>query len=216
MKPVTFLLAALLLTGCSKHNAVDREVLSKLDSLKSELQNQKNQPVRWAMANKREIESAVAEWSRAQADAAKEKETLTQKQKDDLHNYETLQNQLNQKRGYGAFFPGRPFASAIDPRTGRPVAGEESEAVKALSKQVEAARALVDDILQHRYQIERQYNNQYNAADLVAEYSKDRFDLVVDSSEASFNRSAVLYSHAGESLDITEGVLNLFKDKTSK
>jgi hypothetical protein len=216
MKPIAFLLTALLLAGCGKHDAADREVLKQLDGLKSELKNQQNQPVRWATANKREIESAINEWGRAKADEAKEKETLTHKQKDDLHNYETLQNELNQKRGYGSFFPGRPFASAIDPQTGRPVASEESDAVKALSQQVDEARALVDDILQHRYQIERQYNNQYNVEELVAEYAKDRFDLVVDSSEASFNRSSVLYSHVGESLDITEGVIKLFKEKISK
>ncbi len=43
---------------------------------------------------------------------------------------------------------------------------------------------------------------------------KDRFDLVIDSSEMHSSRSPVLYRRSGETLDITEGIIKLFKEKT--
>ena len=43
---------------------------------------------------------------------------------------------------------------------------------------------------------------------------KDRFDLVVDSSDERFSHSAVLYRTSGEVLDITEGIIKLFKERT--
>lgn len=42
---------------------------------------------------------------------------------------------------------------------------------------------------------------------LVAEYAKDRFDLVVDKNDK------VLYRTAGEVPDITQGVLKHFRDR---
>jgi hypothetical protein len=48
---------------------------------------------------------------------------------------------------------------------------------------------------------------------LIAEYVKDRFDLVVDSSDERYSRSAVLYRTTGEVLDITDAVIKLFKEK---
>ena len=43
---------------------------------------------------------------------------------------------------------------------------------------------------------------------MIGEYVKDRYDLVVDSSEK------VLYRSAGEVPDITEGIIAFFKEKS--
>ncbi|HXI70635.1 MAG TPA: hypothetical protein VNN22_09815 [Verrucomicrobiae bacterium] len=209
MKPILLLITCLLLAGCGQNEGNNQEVLSKLDNLKSELAAHQSQPVRWATANKRSIEEAIYNWSRVKTEQSNNAEALTSKQKEDLQQYEVLQNQLARKS------PG----TRISPMTGLPANvgnPEEEKEYEALSQKVEAAEILVHDILERRAQLETQYRAQYTPENLVAEYVKDRFDLVVDSSEASFNRSAVLYSHSGEALDITEGVIKLFKEKTAK
>jgi hypothetical protein len=45
---------------------------------------------------------------------------------------------------------------------------------------------------------------------LTAEYAKDRYDVVVDS------REKVIYQNTGDAIDITEGILALFKEKTKQ
>jgi len=209
MKPITFLAVALLLAGCGKQDAADREVLSQLASLKSELAAHQSQPIRWATADKRAIESAVNEWNRQQAEAAKSQENLTPEQLDQVRNYEALSAQLMNKR-----FGQRRFAGLMPP--GGPGNAESDKDYEALAHKVEAAQAPIADILKRRAEIYSKISDQHKVEQLIAEYAKDRFDLVVDSSEAGFNRSAVLYSHAGESLDITQGVIKLFQDKIAK
>ncbi len=205
-----------MFVGCGKQTEANRETLSKLDGLKAQLDQVKgeliarqNQPVRWATANKREIESAIYEWIRVKTEAAKQQEILTPKQRDDLHQLEVLQ--AKQSRSY-------QWPQMVGPRAGfqPPVNPQPDQDDESLSEQLERARVPVTDILEHRSQIETQYHNQYKPEDLIAEYVKDRFDIVVDSSQASFSESGVLYSHSGESLDITAGVLKLFKDKTAQ
>ena len=216
MKPILLLLPCLLFVGCGKQNEVSREALSKLDGLKAQLETVKtdltahqSQPVRWATANKRQIESAISEWSRVKAEEAKSKETLTPEQIDLVHKYEALSSEQMQKRMAQHRFPGMM-------QNGVPNTAESDKDYQALSEKVEAARTPIAEILQRRTQIYSQVNNQFKPEQLIAEYVKDRFDLVVDASEMSFNSSSVLYSHSGEALDITEGVIKLFRDKTAK
>ena len=54
---------------------------------------------------------------------------------------------------------------------------------------------------------------EFSTESLIAEYARGRFDLVVDSSDEHMSRSAVLYRTNSEVLDITDGVLKLFREK---
>lgn len=213
MKPILLLVPCLLFVGCGKQDEAGREALSKLDGLKAQLENVKtdlaahqNQPVRWATVNKRQIESAISEWTRAKTEEAKSKETLTPEQAEQVRNYEKLYADQMQKRMSQHRFPGMmPNGPVNTP--------ESDKEYQALTEKVEAAKAPIADILERRNRLYSQINDQYKPEKLVAEYAKDRFDLVVDASEAVYNRSAVLYSHSGEAIDITDGVIRLFQDK---
>ena len=209
MKPLVFLAAALLLAGCSKKDDTNREVLHQLANLKGELATHQSQPIRWATANKREIESAISEWTRSQTEAAKSKETLTPQQLEQVSNYEALSSELMKMGMSLRGFPGRPPSRY-------PFNTETNKDYEALSQKVEAAKAPIADILQQRSQLYSKYYGQYKAEKLIAEYVKDRFDLVIDSGEAIYNRSPVLYSQSGEAIDITQAVIKLFNDKTVK
>ena len=68
MKACLFLSACLLFVGCGRQEEAQREVLGKLEALKTELASKQSEPVRWAFASKREIESAISQWSSKQAE----------------------------------------------------------------------------------------------------------------------------------------------------
>ena len=76
------------------------------------------------------------------------------------------------------------------------------------------AKAPIADVIERRNRQASQHRNRHSTDQLVAEYVKDRFGLVVDSSDEHFSSSAVLYRSADEVLDITDGVIKLFKQKT--
>jgi hypothetical protein len=48
---------------------------------------------------------------------------------------------------------------------------------------VAAAKAPLADILERRSRQASQYRGQFSTESLIAEYAKDRFDLIVDSSD---------------------------------
>ena len=107
-------------------------------------------------------------------------------------------------------------ATQMRPRYISPPLGSETPAVTnldELSKQVEAARAPIADIIERRNHQSAQYQEAFKVDQLVIEYAKDRFDLVVDSSDAQYSRSPVLYRKADEVVDITDGVIKLLKQK---
>jgi hypothetical protein len=79
---------------------------------------------------------------------------------------------------------------------------------EAMSKRVAEAKAPVAAIIDRRERQAAEYRQQYSIERLVAEYVKDRYDLVIDS------REKVLYQTAGEVTDITDGIIALFKEKT--
>lgn len=203
------LATCLVLAGCGKQDNTSREVLTKLDSLKSELTAHQGQPVRWATASKRQIESAISEWTRIKTDEANNSETLTPEQREQIRSYEALSSELMQKRMAQRRFPGM-----MPP--GDPINPEADKDYQALSQKVEAAKAPIADLLERRSRLYSQLNDRYKPETLIAEYAKNRFDLVIDVSEMSFNRSSVLFSRSGEALDITDGVIQLFKAKTAK
>jgi hypothetical protein len=208
MKTTLSLILCLALVGCGKQDQDDREVLAKLDALKTELTSKKEpESVRWAFANKREIESAVSQWSMKQAEEAKRSEGLPADIEEKVRAYEAMQSELTRKRfesmRVGGVIRPIPYDSPIT----------NSDYV-ALSNKLVEARAPIANVLERRSQASAKLRDQFAVEKLVAEYAKDRFDLVVDSSDIGFSRNSVLYRKSGEALDITEGVIQLLEEKT--
>jgi hypothetical protein len=204
-----FLLACLILAGCGRSGSGDREVLSKLDAIKSELTAKRAEPVRWAFANKRDIDSAIFKWSHDQMEGIKKSEALPPEVEQKIQQYETLQAQFFAKemelRGYGIQRPLRMGIREVPP---------PDEAYLALSNQVAAARAPIAAILERRNKQASQFRAQFSTENLIAEYAQGHFDLVVDSGDERMSRSAVLYRTNGAVLDLTDGIIKLFRNKT--
>lgn len=180
--------------------------MSKLDALKSELATKQGNAVRWAFANKREIDSAVFQWSRDKMEEAKKSEALPPETEQKVREHEALQSQLMRKEmeARGLRFP---------PRVGLPEGSTPDESYDALSNRVAAAKAQVADIVERRSRQASHYRGQHSTESLIAEYAMGRFELVVDSSDERMSHSAVLYRTNAEVLDITDGVIKLFREK---
>jgi hypothetical protein len=206
MKTYLLLAACLILVGCDRQEQSNREVLSKLEAIKSELATKRGDPVRWAFANKREIDSAVFQWSRDKMEEFKKTEALPPETEQKIRQYEALQTQLMHKEMEAR-------GLRLPPRLGTLEVSAPDESYEVLSNRVAAAKAPLADILDRRSRQASQFRGQFSTESLIAEYVKDRFDLVVDSSDERMSRSAVLYRTNGEVLDITDGVIKLFREK---
>jgi hypothetical protein len=201
MRTYLLLTACLTLIGCGRRAENNREVLGELEAIKSELANRKGAPVRWAFANKHEIESVVFQWSRDKMEKAKASEALSPEVEEKIRQHEALQTELMQKRMEAMRLRFPPRASAAE----APATDKEYE---TLAGKVAEAKAPVAAIVERRNRQAAQYREDYSIDRLIAEYVRDRFDLVVDSNEK------VLFRSAGEVPDITEGIITFFKEKT--
>ena len=206
MKIYLLLAACLVLVGCGHSN---REVLTKLDSIKSELTTKHGDALRWAFANKRAIDSAVMQWSQDKLEEARKAEALPPETEQKVQQYEALRTQLMYKE-----MEARGFR--LPPRAGTPNVSAPGESYETLSNRVVAAKAPIADILERRQRLVSQYDRQFSAESLIAEYARDRFDLIVDASDENSSRSALLYRANGETLDITGGIIKLFNEKTKQ
>ena len=206
IKPYLLLILSLVVAGCSRQAQDNREVLAKLDEIKSDLAVKRPEKPRWALANKREIDSAVSQWNRARMEEFKKSEGLSPDIEEKIRKYEALEREFIQKQ----------IASRrlmLPPRAGAPEPAVSDADYLTLSNRVAEAKAPVADIIERRNRQSSQYREQFTADKLVGEYAKDRFDLVIDSSEQTFGRSPVLYGATAEALDITEAVIRLFNQK---
>ncbi len=200
--------ACLILVGCGRREQSNAEILGKLEIIQSEL-TKHGGAVRWAFANKSEIDSAIFKWSRDKMEEVKKSEALPPEMEQKIQQYEVLQSQLMRKEmeARGFKLPVRAV------REGTPEVSVPDESYEVLSNRVAAAKAPLADILEQRKRQASQYRGQFSAEKLIAEYVKDRFDLVVDSSDERMSWSAVLYRTTGERMDITQAVIGLFKEK---
>lgn len=208
MKTYLLLATCMILVGCNRPEQSNREVLAKLETIKNELATKRGDTVRWGFANKREIDMIVFQWSRDKIEANKMSEALPPETEAKILEYETLKTELLRM---GIPPPMRPLR--VTPGAVRPESPQASEGYEVLSKKVAEAKAPIATIVDRRERQAAQYRNQYSTDKLIAEYVKDRFDLIVDSSDERFSRSAVLYRTTGEVLDITDAAIKLFKEK---
>jgi len=198
MRTYLLLTTCLILVGCSRQEASHRETKGELAG----------EPLRWALVNKSTITTAIYQWSSDKMEETKKAEGLSPDVEEKIQQYEVLESELEKKQmemRMRVSFPAQPPGSA---------APETDTDYEALTQKVAEAKAPVADIVERRSRQGMQYYQQYTTEKLVAEYAKDRFDLVVDSSGSA--GSAVLYHSSDEVLDITDGVMKLFKEETKQ
>ncbi len=226
MKKSTYMLlaACFVLTGCERGEN-NREVLSKLDAISSDLKKGVV-PVRWATANKSQISTAIFVWSRERMEQVKKAEALPPETEAKISEYEALKMELMRMpmrfqlptRTQRMFPP--PVTAPTSPRaqptvpqppdSARPEASAADKEYEALSNRVAEAKAPITAIVDRRERQATEYYRQYSVEGLIADYVKGHYDLIVDSQER------VLYRTSGEITDITEGVMALFKEKTKQ
>jgi hypothetical protein len=136
---------------------------------------------------------------------AKKSETLSPEMEEKVRQYEALNSELMRKRIDG--IRNRP------PGFGPSGATPSDPDYEALANRVAEAKGPVAEIIDRRNRQSSQFRAEFTADKLVSEYAKGRFDLVVDSSDHVFSKSAVLYRTTGEALDVTDAVIKLFKEK---
>lgn len=101
-------------------------------------------------------------------------------------------------------------------RTAASANTEEEKAHEALTRRVAEAKAPVAAIVDRRNELTARYHSTQFLDQLIADYAKGRYDLVVDgSNESSFSRP-ILYRTAGEVTDITEGILQFLREREKK
>lgn len=197
--------------GFAQSEPSNREVLERLDAIKTELAAKRAEPLRWAFANKREIESAISAWNRDQMEKFKKSEALPPETEQKVRAYEALLSQFLQTQfesRYGSsHLSARPVRVGVVPEPPKPIPSDPT-----LSNQVAAAKAPIADILERRDRQAAQLRSKFTVESLISEYAKGRFDLIVDSSEERY-RSSVLYRANPEVLDLTDAVIKLFKEK---
>jgi len=159
---------------------------------------------RWAVANKSQIDTAIYVWSRDKAS-----ESLTPEEQEQIRQYEALQNELTRKQVESRM----RNMSLRTPDSPTPTTPASDSELDALSKRVADAKAPIADLADRRARKMEEYRNQFSTEKLIAEFAKGHFDLVVDSGQIS-SHSVALYNKTGEVLDITDGILNLLKEKT--
>lgn len=213
MKIPILLAICVILVGCERQEPQDREILSNLEALKRELATNQATAPRWAVVRKNDIQFAIDRWNQDRIEAAKAAETLSTEQAEKVSEYESLNAQLMRIR-----MP-RPYGNPMhmNPATGFPQTAADTNQdaqYQALSIRVQEARVPIASILDRRDREAEQIRRQYTPDKLVAEYAKDRFDLVIDSSWISSMNSPILYQKNPEVVDITDGVLKLFQEKS--
>ncbi|HYG22989.1 MAG TPA: hypothetical protein VEH04_09420 [Verrucomicrobiae bacterium] len=168
--------------------------------------------IRLAVASRERIESAINTWSIRQIQADIRSEVLEPEVAQHLERYEAINRELSRVR--------RPYPPHFDPATGMPTRVPANTNLTAnyeeLMAQQEKARLPIASVLERRQRASEEIRTRYTVNGLVAEYARDRFNVVADSSDRFSNHAGLLYQSSGEVIDITEGVLKLFQQKTSQ
>lgn len=210
VKQTLLLATCLILTSCYQPDENKQAGAGQAPATPGAASSNRQTGTRWAIAHKQRIESVIEDWSERQIKEALRAEVLTVKETEQLEQYEILS--LEFAKLYSA------QAGLIDPATGMPVWTNRlsQQEYQAFSTRVDQARVPIAAILDRREQRAHQFRHRYTSEQLIAEYVGDRFDLVVDPrNEYASNDSTILYQTAGETTDITGGVIKLFQQKTN-
>src|SRR5687767_2860394 len=97
MKTLLLALACLSLAGCARQEQDHQQVMTRLAALEASVTNNRPESVRWAFANKREIESVIFQSIRDQMEKAKKAEALAPEIEAQVREYDRLKTELMYK-----------------------------------------------------------------------------------------------------------------------
>jgi hypothetical protein len=213
MKKYLLVAACLMLVGCTREADHQREIVNKLDTLQKDLVAGQNlnanpPPVRWACANKNDINVVIYQWTAAKAEEARAAEQLSPDVKTKIATYQALVAQLTQMRmSHPSLMMPRPM---MRPGQAPEEPTAEQKAYNELSEKAAAAKIPIAEIIDQRSRESTQLSQKYSVENIVAEYAKGKYDVVVESGLGS---RGVLYAASGDVVDITQSVISYFKDK---
>ena len=104
-------------------------------------------------------------------------------------------------------------APAPTPAPPPPAPTEAEKEYEALARRVAEAKAPVAAIVERRSQLAAKYLSETFLEELVSEYAKDKYDLVVDTQDKDAYFKSVLYHAAREVPDVTVGIIQFFRSK---
>ena len=232
MKIHLLLLTGLLAAGCHQESN-QGELAARLKSLETEIVKMpRSAPVRWAIADREKIQSVLDAHAQAQSAALEKAEGVSPEIRAKLAEYETLNRELMEKLQLSLltrFVPTRtlrplpnlsdftvpPIAPPTNPSP--PEVSTEAKAYAALGERVAAAKAPVAHIVDRRLQLFAKYHGREFLEQLVSEYAKGRYDLVVEANGRTSSERSVLYnSAAGPPVDLTEEIIKFFREREQK
>lgn len=221
MKHLLLLSFGLAVAGC-REEAPQPEVLNRLKALETQMAK-RPVPVRWAYANKSKIQAAIYERTREKLADLKKADALSPEVEAQVSHYEALRMELirlSVPRPTSMAMP-RPTPMLLPPPPLRtpsaepPAPTEEEKTHADLTRRVAETKAPVAAIVEPRSELSTKYHSPKFLEQLIADHVKQKelYDVVVDSSnDYSYERS-VLYRTATEVPDITEGIIQFFRDK---
>ena len=165
-------------------------------------------PIRLAVVDRSQLQMATSDWVRRRYEQEIAKEPITPAINAQLEKVSQLQDELRRleqeliRRRVESMRGGPP------PLGPPPMDFRFDPQYQKLSEALAEARRPVAEIIDRRSR--RQTEMQYPLKELIAEYAKDRFDVVLD---RPFSEHSVLYRRAPDVVDITQGVLDLFRSK---
>jgi predicted nucleic acid-binding Zn-ribbon protein len=209
MKTPLILTLCLALAGCADRNETLVDIQTRLQTIEAKMASSPP-PLRYATVRKREIETKL---SLLAGDEAKQADELSPEIEEKIRQYEALNFQLVRLRMESGSMRRPPFGS---PQTEK--ASPETEAeLLSLSNRVSEAKAPVAAVLERRNERRTKFQKDHSIDVLIAEYAKDRFDLVVDQRDFGMLSSGpILYSAAGDPVDITDSILRLLNEKAKQ
>ncbi len=236
MKIHLLLFVSLLAIGCREGNNQD-ELLARLKTLEAEVAKlPRSTPVRWAIVDREKIKTILATHAQTQSAALEKAESMSPEIRAKIAEYETLNRELMDRWQFSLptrfvqTRPLRPFPNVsdfVDPPLGPSVApptnpsppevSAEAKAYAALRERVAAAKAPVAHIVDRRLQLFAKYHGREFLEQLISEYAKGRYDLVVEANGRTSSERSVLYNGAaGPPHDLTEEIIKFFREREQK
>lgn len=223
-----FLLAALL--GSARAADGNLDINARLKALEDKVARLAGQtPPRWATADHDRLRSAIYALGREKLEAHKQTEKLTPEQAAQVERYEQLNRQLLHlpPRQFSlpvraASLPPLPPANltggqtpqlvaAVPPPPGK-AANEADREREELARRVAEAKAPIAAIIERRNQISTRYNTSGFLENLVADFVKGRFDLVVNAGAHAPERT-ILYRASVNAPDLTDELLQFLRER---
>lgn len=232
MKPSLSVAAilALCLCACEKSGPTNVEIAGslkaldeKLDAISKRIESveaEAGATPKWAVADGNRIRSEISMWNSKKTSEQRVEFVVPPELADAYAIYTGLSRQLGRKRdalmrekrqelekvlgGDSRRHGGYPMFDGHDLETDDPE-------YHKLVDEVEAARIPVESILNRKSP--PSYESKYTKENLIREYAKGKFEIVVD---VSFENRDQVYSADSERLDITQAVIDLFESKPDR